>query len=252
MIRGGLARITRCALSKPRQQLSAPAAAFQKSVNVQLPAMRRRYMSAKAEAATDDKAAAGEEPKAEEAKAESGTEASAEEAAAPEAELTEEETLQLRIEELEAAVKDSTEKWKRALADAENTRQMAQREIANSKKFAAQSFAKSMLDVCDNLALAIEHTPEDQRTGETNPPLKALFEGVQMTESILMSQLKKHGVEKFHPLNEPFDPNIMMALFEMPVPDKDAGTVAQVIKTGFMINDRVLRPADVGVVKKAD
>merc|ERR1712216_761475 len=187
----------------------------------------------------------------EEDKAEAGTEAAAEEAAAPEPELTEEEKLQLKVEELEAQVTDSTEKWKRALADAENTRQRAQREIANSKKFAAQSFAKSMLDVCDNLALAIEHTPEDQRTGDANPALKAPFEGVQMTESILMTQLKKHGVVQFHPLDEPFDPNIMMALFEMPVPDKDAGTVAQVIKSGFMINDRVLRPADVGVVKKA-
>jgi len=72
-----------------------------------------------------------------------------------------------------------------------------------------------------------------------------------MTEKILLSQMGKHGVTCFDPVDEKFDPNIMMALFEMPSEDKEAGTVAQVIKVGYMLNDRVLRPADVGVVKKA-
>merc|ERR1712070_757815 len=122
----------------------------------------------------------------------------------------------------------------RALADAENTRQMAQREIASAKKFAVQGFAKSMLDVCDNLQRALEHTPGDQLEGEVNPQLKMLHEGVEMTEKILMQNLEKHGVTRFNPVDEVFDPNVMMALFEMPAPDKEPGTVAQVIKTGFM------------------
>jgi molecular chaperone GrpE len=194
------------------------------------------------------------EPKAEASEpAAESTQAAAEpaaEEAAAEAEPTVEEKLQARVEELEAENLEMVDRWKRSLADAENTRQMSQREIANAKKFAVQGFAKSMLDVCDNLALALEHTPEEERTGDTNPQLKVLFEGVEMTEKILLGNLEKHGVTRFNPVDEPFDPNVMMALFEMPVPDKEPGTVAQVVKTGFMLNDRVLRPADVGVVKK--
>ena len=134
-------------------------------------------------------------------------------------------------------------RWKRALADSENTRGQAQREIANAKKFAVQGFAKSMLDVLDTLALAIEHTPEEEKKG-------SLFEGVEMTEKILLTQMEKHGVTRFNPIDEVFDPNVHMALFEMPAEDKEPGTVAQVLKVGYMLNDRVLRPADVGVVKK--
>merc|ERR1711907_479786 len=191
------------------------------------------------------KAEGSEEPSKEEAK----EEAQAEEPE-PEPELSLEEQQQLQIEELQGARDEMENRWKRAMADSENARQQAKREIASAKKFAVQAFAKSMLDVCDNLQLALEHTPEDQRVGDANPPLKALFEGVEMTEKILMQNLEKHGVSRFNPVNETFDPNVMMALFEMPDPDKEPGTVAQVIKTGYMLHDRVLRPAEVGVVKK--
>lgn len=100
-----------------------------------------------------------------------------------------------------------------------------------------------MLEVLDTFALAIEHTPEEEKKG-------TLFEGVEMTEKILMQQMEKHGVTRFNPVDEVFDPNVHMALFEMPVEGKEPGTVAQVLKVGYMLNDRVLRPADVGVVKK--
>merc|ERR1711907_294029 len=251
MIRGGLIALTRAAT----RRRTSVAPVFRRSWK---PAQFRFMSGASTEAAKDAK----HEPKSEDSqpKADASTESEAAAEAASEgdskteseAEPTVEETLQARIQELEAENLEAVDRWKRSLADAENTRQMAQREIANAKKFAVQGFAKSMLDVVDNLARALEHTPEDQRTGDVNPPLRALYEGVQMTEEILMNNLKKHGVTQFTPVDETFDPNIMMALFEMPVPDKEPGTVAQVVKTGFMLNDRVLRPADVGVVKKTE
>jgi len=182
-----------------------------------------------------------------EAAAPADAEAAPEEA---EPELSLEEQQKVQIEELIAEKADLETRWKRALADSENTRQMAKREIATSKKFAVQGFAKSMLDVCDNLKLALEHTPTDQLEAGANPSLSALFEGVEMTEKILLQQLGKHGVTQFSPIDEVFDPNVMMALYEMPDPDKEPMTVIQVVKTGFMLNERVLRPADVGVVKK--
>jgi len=261
MLRGGLIALTRAARRAPSCRSPAPWPVLRRSL---IPQVQHRLLSgATAEKAKESPKGADGETKAEdtqssngdastesEAKAAAETQATTEESEA-QAEPTLEEKLQARIEELEAENHEAVDRWKRSLADAENTRQMAQREIANAKKFAVQGFAKSMLDVCDNLALALAHTPEDQLTADANPTLKVLFEGVEMTEKILMSNLEKHGVTRFNPVDEPFDPNIMMALFEMPAEDKEPGTVAQVIKTGFMLNDRVLRPADVGVVKKS-
>merc|ERR1712178_197219 len=187
--------------------------------------MISRAMSGATEEAK--KAAAQEVPEAAADSKETSEEVPTDNEAEPE--LSAEEALQAQIAELEAKNAELVDNWKRSLADAENTRQMAQREIASAKKFAVQVFAKSMLDVCDNLALALEHTPADQREGDVNPQLKVLFEGVQMTEKILLSNLEKHGVTRFNPLDEAFDPNVMMALFEMPVEDKEPGTVAQVV-----------------------
>merc|ERR1712100_532275 len=163
-----------------------------KSVQNFAPTMKVRFMST---------AKAGEEAKEETATADNSEPAKedAEEPAAEaeaEPELTPEQVLEAKVAELEETAAEMENRWKRALADSENTRGMAQREIANAKKFAVQGFAKSMLDVCDNLALALAHTPEDQLSGDVNPQLKVLFEGVQMTEKILMSSLEKHGVTR--------------------------------------------------------
>eukprot|EP00658_Telonema_sp_P-2_P068724 TRINITY_DN5769_c0_g1_i1.p1 TRINITY_DN5769_c0_g1~~TRINITY_DN5769_c0_g1_i1.p1 ORF type:complete len:232 (+),score=78.79 TRINITY_DN5769_c0_g1_i1:206-901(+) len=183
--------------------------------------------------------------------------AAAEEPAAGEAEMSEEDKAAAVVAELEREKEElagEAAKWKeemlRAMADAENTRKRAQREIEVAKKYGVQGFAKTMLDVSDNLARSLEAVTEDQ-LGEDGH-FRGFFDGVGMTNKILQGSFEKHGVVQFDPTGKEFDPNVMMALYEVPLTEGlEGGTVAQVVKTGYMLHDRVIRPAEVGVVKKA-
>lgn len=191
------------------------------------------------------------------AEAKEEQQAAEEPAAAPEEELTEEQKTAALIEQLQAEKEElqaDAAKWKeelmRSLADQENTRKRAQREIEVAKKYGVQGFAKTMLDVSDNLARSLESVPEEELQEEGM--LKGLFEGVEMTNKILQGSFEKHGVVQFDPLGQEFDPNNMMALYEIPLSQgMEPGSVAQVVKTGYMLHDRVIRPAEVGVVAKA-
>jgi molecular chaperone GrpE len=105
-----------------------------------------------------------------------------------------------------------------------------------------------MLGVADNLRRALEAIGSEDR--ESLPPVMVAFiEGVELTERELLKVFEKHGVKRFNPLGQKFDPNVHQAMFEVPDPTSPAGTVAQVMQAGFMIGDRVLRPAMVGVAK---
>merc|ERR1712023_105775 len=165
-----------------------------------------------------------------------------------EKELTEEEkTAQLiaELKEQAATAEADAAKWKdemlRSMADMENTRKRAQREIDAAKKYGVQGFAKAMLDVSDNLSRSLEAVPEDNRKVDV---ISGFYEGVELTNKILHTTFEKHGVKLFDPKGEEFDPNTMMALFEMPLAEgMEGGTVAEVVKTGFMLHDRVIRPA---------
>ncbi|MCB9983334.1 MAG: nucleotide exchange factor GrpE [Rhodospirillales bacterium] len=136
---------------------------------------------------------------------------------------------------------------KRALAEAENTRRRAQKEREDASKFAVSSLAKDLLDVADNLRRALEAVPEDLL--DTEPRLKNLVDGIEATERTLLKNFEKHGIQKIEPLDQPFDPNYHEVMFEAPVPGKPAGTVMQVMESGYVLNGRILRPARVGVVK---
>eukprot|EP00920_Eleutheroschizon_duboscqi_P035877 GHVT01086827.1.p2 GENE.GHVT01086827.1~~GHVT01086827.1.p2 ORF type:complete len:106 (+),score=16.67 GHVT01086827.1:834-1151(+) len=105
-----------------------------------------------------------------------------------------------------------------------------------------------MLLVADNLALAMDHVDSEQL--EKNEELKQFFDGVKLTDGCLQKELDKFGIKKYDPIGHPFDPNLHEALFEMTDPTKEKGVVAQVVQTGYMIQDRILRAAKVGVVKK--
>ncbi|KAL6010307.1 GrpE protein 2, mitochondrial [Asimina triloba] len=164
-----------------------------------------------------------------------------------------EELLKLKQEEVEQ-MKD---KVLRSYAEMENVIARTKREAENSKKFAIQSFAKSLLDVADNLARAssvvkdsFSKVDQSKDSGAV-PLLKALLEGVEMTDKQLTEVFKKFGVEKFDPINEQFDPNRHNAVFQMPDASKPAGTVAAVLKCGYVLYDRVIRPAEVGVTEAA-
>jgi molecular chaperone GrpE len=136
----------------------------------------------------------------------------------------------------------------RALAEAENIRRRAEREVSEAKLYGATNFAREMLTFADNLRRAIERGPHDVRSDLT-PSLSALLEGVELTEKDFLSRLGRFGVKPIEALGARFDPNQHEALFEIPDETKIAGTVAQVVEQGYLINDRVLRPAKVGVAR---
>ncbi len=137
------------------------------------------------------------------------------------------------------------EKMMRIMADMENLRQRTKREKADTAKYAVSKFAGDMLTVSDNLHRAFEHVEADKLA--ENPDLKTLFEGVEMTERTLESMLERHGITCLAPEGERFDPNLHQAMFKIPNPDVDEGTVMQVIQAGYVIGDRLLRSAMVGV-----
>jgi molecular chaperone GrpE len=136
----------------------------------------------------------------------------------------------------------------RALAEMENLRKRTEREIADSRLYSVTSFARDLLVVADNMRRALETVPPELRnTAESG--VKALIDGVELTERELLKALEKNGVRQFTPQGEKFDPNVHQAMFEIPDATVPAGSVVQVVQPGYMIGDRVLRPALVGVSK---
>ena len=201
--------------------------------------LARRYFSDKKEESTEDAARNADE---------AAEPAAEEEAAAP---LTKEEELTAQNEALEAKVKDLTNSLLRSLAEQENTRSIAKRDVQSGKDFAIKSFAKSLLDVSDNLSRALDAVPKEALEGEESAVLKTLYEGIDMTDKGLTKAFLMNGLTKFaEQPGDVFNPEMHEALFEYPDPTKEAGTIGQVMKVGFMLNKRVLRPAEVGIVKK--
>jgi molecular chaperone GrpE len=156
----------------------------------------------------------------------------------------EEGTLDALNKEL-AEAKDRT---LRTLAEMENLRRRTAREVSDARTYGISGFARDVLDIADNLQRALDAVPAEARAS-ADPGLKALIEGVELTERSLHNALEKHGVKKFDPAGEKFDPNIHQAMYEVPDPSIPVGTVARVIQAGYMIGERVLRPALVGVAK---
>ncbi len=151
----------------------------------------------------------------------------------------------------EALVKEATEardKMLRTLAEMENLRKRTQREVADGRTYAIANFARDVLDIADNLQRALDAVPAEAKAA-ADPGLKALIEGVELTERSLHATMDKNGVKKFDPAGEKFDPNFQQAMYEVPDHSVPAGTVVQVVQSGYMIGDRVLRPALVAVSK---
>lgn len=132
----------------------------------------------------------------------------------------------------------------RAVAELENLRKRAEREVADARLYGITSFAREMLGVADNLRRALDAVPAELREAEG---IRALFEGVDLTERDLLSRLARFGVKKLEPQGQKFDPHFHEALFEAPDPSVPSGTVVQVMEDGYAIGERVLRPAKVGV-----
>jgi molecular chaperone GrpE len=153
-----------------------------------------------------------------------------------------------RVAALEAEVAGLKDQLLRTLAEMENLRRRTEREIADTRTYAVAGFARDVLSVGDNLARALGALPAEAREG-ADAALKALYEGVEMTERELLRSLEKHGVRRIEPVGERFDPNFHQAMFEVPDPAVASGTVVQVVQSGYKIGERVLRPAMVGVAR---
>jgi len=152
------------------------------------------------------------------------------------------------VEMLTREVAESRDKVLRTLAEMENLRKRTSREVADARTYGITGFARDVLEIADNLQRALDAVPAEARAA-ADPGLKALIEGVELTERSLLNALEKHGVRKLDPVGEKFDPNFHQAMYEVPDASVPAGTVVQVVQAGYMISERVLRPALVAVSK---
>jgi molecular chaperone GrpE len=164
----------------------------------------------------------------------------------PQSSTRPEEPLSPDIDALVREAADYKDKHLRLLAEMENLRRRTQREIADSRVYGISAFARDILAVADNMDRALQALDAELRE-KADAGVKALLDGVELTERELHKVLEKHGIKKFEPLGEKFDPNLHQAMLEMPDASRPAGTVAQVIQPGYMIGERVLRPALVAV-----
>lgn len=133
----------------------------------------------------------------------------------------------------------------RARAETENVRRRADRDRADASAYAVTGFARDMLSVSDNMRRALDSMPDD-----VDDAMKAFVEGVEMTERELLKTMEKYGIEKVEPeVGEKFDHKFHQAMFEVPTAEHAPGSVMQVVAPGYVIKDRLLRPAMVGVAK---
>jgi molecular chaperone GrpE len=154
-----------------------------------------------------------------------------------------------RVAELEAKLAEVENAALYAKADAQNMLRRAQKEAEDARAYAATGFARDILSVADNLSRALSAIPDELRGDEK---LKGLVTGLEATGRELDSVFARHGISKIVALGESLDPNRHQAMREVPSADAEPGTIVQEIQSGYMIKDRLLRPALVGVAKKAD
>ena len=152
-----------------------------------------------------------------------------------------------RIAELEAEVARLKDQALRALAEQENTRRRAQRDIEENSKYAVSNFARDILPVGDNLRRALEAIPAEARADD--PALAKFAEGVELTERELLNILDRYGIKRVDPVGEPFDHNLHQAMMQVENGAQPPGTVVQVFQPGYTIQGRLLRPAMVTVAK---
>jgi molecular chaperone GrpE len=151
-----------------------------------------------------------------------------------------------RVTELEAELAEYKDRLLRALAETENVRRRSQREREDASKYSISSFAKDLLSAADNLRRALESLPESEAKDERT---RSLLAGVAATERELLSIFERHGIKRIDPHGERFDHNFHQAIFEAERPDQPSGSVVEVLQPGYVLHDRLLRPAMVGVAK---
>ena len=139
----------------------------------------------------------------------------------------------------------------RALADVENMRRRTERELESARKYAHTGFARDLVGAIDNLSRAIDAAPAANEAPSTEA-LSGLFTGLEMSWTEIQSTMERHGIRRVDPKGEKFDYNLHQAMFEVPSDAHEPGTVVEVVQHGYVLHDRLLRPAMVGVAKAAD
>ena len=153
------------------------------------------------------------------------------------------DALRVELEALRGERDDLKDKWMRALADAENSRKRSERDRREAENYGGSKLARDLLPVYDNLKRGLEVATDEQREVAS-----ALIEGVELTMREIVNIFKKHGIEPILPeIGDRFNPQDHEAMFEAPVSGTKAGDIIQVMAEGFMLHDRLLRPAQVGV-----
>lgn len=148
-----------------------------------------------------------------------------------------------QVRELAAERDELKDKFMRALADAENARKRSERDRREAEQYGGSKLARDLLPVFDNMKRAVLAVPDESREAH-----KAMIEGVELTMRELLNVFKKHGIQPVSPeVGDRFDPQMHEAMFEAPLPGTKAGEIIQVEADGFMLHDRLLRPARVGV-----
>ena len=159
------------------------------------------------------------------------------------AELDDADPAEIELDALRAERDELRDKWMRALADAENARKRSDKDRREAENYGGSKLARDMLPVFDNMKRAVESASEEQKAVSA-----ALIEGVELTMRELLNVFNKHGIHLISPqVGDKFDPQVHQAMFEAPVPGTVAGEIIQVSAEGFMLHDRLLRPAQVGV-----
>jgi molecular chaperone GrpE len=149
---------------------------------------------------------------------------------------------------LERELADMKDRLLLTLAEMENLRKRTEREVADARVYGVSSFARDVIGVADNMHRAMQAL-DDELRAKADDAMKALLDGVELTERELINVLEKNGVKKIEPLGQKFDPNRHQAMFEVEDASVPSGTVAQVMQAGYLIGERVLRPALVAVSK---
>src|SRR5947209_4765255 len=149
---------------------------------------------------------------------------------------------------LAAEAAEFKDKFLRTLAEMENLRRRTEREVADARLYGITQFARDIVTVADNMDRALQALDDELRE-KADTGVKALLDGVELTERELLKALEKHGVQKIDPKGQKFDPHRHQAMFEVPDETVPSGTVVQVVQAGYTIGERVLRPAMVGIAK---
>ena len=154
------------------------------------------------------------------------------------------------VENQNIEIQDLKDQLLRSLAEGENLRKRTIKEIADAKKYSHISFVRDLVSSVDNLQRALEAVPDDK--SQLSEPIKNLVIGLEIVEKEILNTFEKHSLKQINPLGEKFDYNLHQAMFEVPTNEKEPGYVVEVSQKGYLLHDRLVRPAMVGISKKSE